>query len=84
MILVILFLRLSLCAVIKELVNSPLDGPCGGSTAATLNKNHVNLGDANIDIFDKFMVYGWFKMDLANSIGKNLVFIIPNSDNSYS
>ena len=81
---IFLALKLVSSVVIKELVNSPLDGPCIGSTAATLNKNHINLGDTNIDQMDKLMIYGWFMIDQATTTTKNLVYIIPNSDNSYS
>jgi hypothetical protein len=45
----LLLLRLVGSVVIKELINTIFDGPCGGSTAATFNKNHINLGDVAID-----------------------------------
>lgn len=51
---------------------------------ATLNKNHINLGDTEIDSMDRFMIHGWFKMDYSSTSIDNLLFIIPNSDNTQS
>lgn len=52
------------CVVLKQITssNSVTNGSCYDTPVASMNSNHMNLGDVKINLFTQFMVSGWFRV----------------------
>ena len=72
---ILLFLTCAVvrCIVVKQITtsNSVTSGSCYVNPVASMNSNHMNLGDVKIDLFTQLMISGWFKVyPYQKNIGK--------------